>query len=150
VPATGHTHSPQLLRSGDTIVIEMQLPSGRPGLALCCRIHASARELAELHRSFNRDFNHRRSGYVIAGMILLLAICGWITGGDRGAKQAVASGVLLPDDSAVSPDVMLRQLGARALHPGEMPLLFDMLRDICRRAGMSDCLISICCIPPAP
>jgi heat shock protein HtpX len=137
VPATGHTHSPQLLRSGDTIVIEMQLPSGRPGLALCCRIHACARELAELQRSFNRDFNHRRSGRVIAGMILLLAICGWITGGDRGAKQAVASGALLPDDSAVSPDLMLRQLGARQLDPGEMPLLFDMLRDICRRAGMS-------------
>ena len=147
VPATGHSHSsqllppqllpPQVFRSGDTFVIEMQLPSGRPGLALCCRIRANARELADLQRGFNRDFNHRRSGRVIAGMILLLAVCGWITGGDDGAKQAVASGAPLPDNSAISPDVMLRQFGARQLHPAEMPLLFDMLRDICRRAGLS-------------
>jgi heat shock protein HtpX len=137
VPATGHIQSPRLWLSGDAVVIELELASGRPGLALCCRIRANAREIAELQHSFDRDVNHRRSGSVIAGMILLLAICGWIVGGDHGAKQAVARGAPLPDEAAIAPDVMLRQLGARPLYPTEMPLLFAMLRDICRRAGLS-------------
>jgi heat shock protein HtpX len=135
--AAGPAHSPKLLLSGGTLVIEMLLPSGLPGLALACHIRATAREIAELRRSFNRDFNDRRSGRVVAGMILLLAICGWITGGDHGATQAVAGGAPLPDDVSILPDVMLQQLGARRLHPAEMPALFDMLRDICRRAGLS-------------
>jgi heat shock protein HtpX len=137
MPAIGPRQSPRLLQCRDTIVIEVELPSGPPGLSLCCRIHVSIREVAELQRSCNRDFNHRKSGRVIAGMILLLAICGWITGGDHGAKQAVTGGAPLPDDAAVAPDVILRQLGARQLHPSEMPLLFEMLRDICRRAGLN-------------
>lgn len=80
--------------------------------------------------------NHRRSECVIAGMILLLAVCGWIVDGDDGAHRAVKNGTPLPDDLAVPPDVILRQLGARLLRPAEMPALFDMLRDICRRAGL--------------
>ena len=133
----GAPQSPRLLRWGDTIVVEIELPSDRPGLALCYRIHTSARGVAELQRSRNRDFNHRKSGRAIAGMILLLAICGWVTGGDHGAKQAVTGGAPLPDDAVIAPEVMLRQLGARQLHPSEMPLLFEMLRDICRRAGLT-------------
>ena len=136
VPASGQAHSPKLSLIGDTIVIEMWLPSGLPGSALFCRIRATARDVAELQRSFNRDSNHRRSGRVLAGMVLLLAVCGWISGGDHGAKRAVAGGLPLPDDAAIGPDVMLQQLGARRLHPAEMPALFDMLRDICRRAGL--------------
>jgi heat shock protein HtpX len=137
VPAIGHFQSPRLWFSGDSVVIELELPSSRPGLALCCRIRADARDMAELQRGVDRAFNHRRSGRVIAGMVLLLAVCGWIVGGDHGARQAVTHGAPLPDEAAIAPDVMLRQLGARPLYPGEVPALFAMLRDICRRAGLS-------------
>ena len=112
--------------------------SQRPaGLALCCRIHANARDVTDLQRGFNRDFNHQHSGRVIAGMILPLAICGWIAGGNDGARQAVASGAPPPDDFGEFPGLMLRQFGAGLLHPAEIPLLFDILRDICRRAGLT-------------
>jgi heat shock protein HtpX len=138
VPATGQLDSPRLLRSGNRLVVELQLPSGRPGLDLICRICAGTHEIAELLRSLDRADNHRRSGRVIAGMLLLLATCGWIFGGDVGAKWAV-SGAPLPDDSAISPENMLRQFGARLLHPAEMPMLFDMLRTICARACLLRC-----------
>jgi len=138
VPANGPTESPRLLRSGNRLVVELQLPSGRRGLDLVCRICGGTDEIAELLRTLDRAANHRRSGRVIAGMLLLLATCGWILGGEAGAKWAV-SGAPLPDDSAISPEIMLQQFGARLLYPAEMPMLFHMLRSICARAGLPRC-----------
>lgn len=69
-------------------------------------------------------------------MVLLLAVCGWISGGEDGARRAVTEGTPASDAAAISPDVMRRQFGARLLQPHEMPVLFDMLRDICRRAHL--------------
>ena len=139
VPTAGQAPSPRVLLSGGTLILEMQLPSGQPGLALLCRLRADAHDIAELQRSLNRAHNHRRSGCLIAGMILLLATCGWIIGGEDGARRAVSVDAPLPDDSAIVPEIMLQQFGARMLHPSEAPALFAMLRDICRRAGLSRC-----------
>jgi heat shock protein HtpX len=138
VPAHGQIGPLRLSRAGNRLVVELQLPSGQPGLALLCRICAATNEIAELLRSLERADNHRRSGRMIAGMLLLLATCGWIFGGEDGAKWAV-SGVPLPDDSAITPELMLRQFGARLLHPIEAPMLFAMLRTICARAGVLHC-----------
>jgi heat shock protein HtpX len=138
VPTNGRLESPRLLRSGGRLVVELQLPSGRPGLDFMCRICAGTNEIAEVLRSLDRADNHRRSGRVIAGMLLLLATCGWILGGEGGAKWAV-SGAPLPDDSAITPEMMLQQSGARLLHPAEMPALFNMLHAICVRAGLPSC-----------
>lgn len=148
VPATRTSETPQLLLCGGTMVIEMQLPSGQPGLALACRIHANARDVTSLQRRLNRAVNHQQSGRVIAGMILLLAMCGWIAGGNDGARQAVSSGAPLPDDAGVFPEIMLQQLGAQLLHPSQSPALFDILRDICRRAGLTR-LPDLYCLPYA-
>jgi heat shock protein HtpX len=138
VPANGQIESPRLLRSGGKLVVELQLPSGQPGLDLICRIGAGTDEIAELLRSLDRADSHRRSGRVIAGMLLLLATCGWICGGEDGANLAVR-GAPLPDDSVITPEIMLQQFGARLLHPAEMPMLFDMLRAISARAGLPRC-----------
>jgi heat shock protein HtpX len=138
-PTDGHVESPRLSLSGGTLIVEMQLPSGQPGLALFCCIHTKAHAVADWQRWLNRAHNHRRSGRLIAGMILLLATCGWIVGGEDGAKRAVSVGAPLPHDLAIAPEIMLQQLGARLLHPSEAPVLFDVLRDICRRAGLLRC-----------
>jgi heat shock protein HtpX len=134
VPTCGAETAPHVLHCGDTIVIEVLLPSRRPGLAIACRIRADARRAGNLHRCLNRVLNRRRSDGMITGMILLLAICGWIIGGDDGAERAVSVGAPLPQDSPILPEVILQRFGARLLHAFEMPLLFGILRDICHRA----------------
>ena len=136
VPVSRPRELPQLSFSGSAVVIELELPTSQVGLALSCRIHATARDVAELQRRLNRSRNDRRSGSAIAGMILLLAICGWIVDGEDGACRAVGSGLPFPDDSPVPFESTLRQFGARPLYPAEMPPLFDVLREIGRRAGL--------------
>lgn len=130
------TSFPQVLYLGATILIEIQLPSSRPGYALACRVQTNSRQVENLHRHLNRMMNHRRSGGVITGMILLLAICGWIIGGADGATRAVTVGAPLPEDWAILPEIMSRRFGARLLNCSEMPLVFAALRDICHRAGL--------------
>lgn len=138
VAANGQIESPRLWRSGGRLIVEVRLPSGQPGLALICRFCATAHDIASLLRWLNRTHNHRRSGQLIAGMLLLLATCGWIFGGEDGAQRALGA-TPLPDDSAIVPEIMLHQVGARLLYPAEMPALFDILRVICHRAGLLRC-----------
>lgn len=118
-------------------MVEADLPTGQPGTALRCRMHASARDLSSLQRHLNRAVNERRSGRIIAGMVLLLAFCGWISGGEDGVRWALTEGTPRDDGMAISPEEMNRRFGARPLHPSEMPPLFDILRDICRRAQLA-------------
>jgi heat shock protein HtpX len=113
------------------------LPSGHPGLAFWVRIHGSTPDLLRLHRQLNRTANHWHSGKVMAGMLLLVAVCGWIAGGNDGARDAIAGGALSPDDLEISPAAMRRRFGARLLRPAELPVLFGQLHEICRRAGLS-------------
>jgi heat shock protein HtpX len=121
---------------GDGIRVEVHLPSLHPGLALRVCIHGTAPELLRLQRQLNRTVNHRHSGQVLAGMLLLLAVCGFVVGGLDGARGAVAHGTLQPADFEVSPLVMERRFGARLLRAADVPLLFVRLHDICRRAGL--------------
>jgi heat shock protein HtpX len=117
--------------------VETDLATGRSGLALRCRLHAGTHDLSRLQRQLNRDCNERRSGRVMAGMVLLLALCGWISGGEDGVRRAVAECTPADDDTAISPEMMQRRFGARRLHPHEVPALFAVLRDICRRANLA-------------
>ncbi len=89
-----------------------------------------------LQRLLNRFDNQRSSGRVIVGMVLLLALCGWVNGGESGAWRAVTEGTPANDGPAISPEVMQSRFGARRLQPHEMPVLFDMLSAICRKAHL--------------
>jgi heat shock protein HtpX len=121
---------------GDAVLVELHLPSGHPDFALRLCIRASSPELLHLQRQFHRSENHRHSGHVMAGMVLLLAVCGFIVGGTDGVRGVVAGGAVRPDEPEISPDVMERRFGARLLRPADMPQLFAHLREICRRAGL--------------
>jgi heat shock protein HtpX len=114
----------------------MELPTGRPNERLLVRIYASARDASHAQRHLHRELNGKRSGFAIAGMLLLLAVCGWIVDGEDGARRAVASGGLKPDDFVISPEMMARRFSAKLLIPAEMPSLFAKLREICRRARL--------------
>ncbi len=69
-------------------------------------------------------------------MIFLLAFCGWVMGGDEGARWAVRGAAPLDGEATITPAAMCRRFGARPLTPAETPFLFDMLRLICQRAGL--------------
>ncbi|HVX75547.1 MAG TPA: M48 family metalloprotease [Bradyrhizobium sp.] len=118
-------------------VLEMDLPTDRPGLALRCRLEASPQDLPRLKRYLQQTANFRSSVLAIGGMVLLLAVCGWIVGGTEGLRRAVAGGLPRSNGPAISGDNMYRWFGARLLRPMDMPGLFKILSEVCRRAQLS-------------
>lgn len=123
-------------RSRTALSAELILPTQRPGILLRCRLDSAAPDLTRLRRQLHRSGNHERSAWVIAGMVLLLAACGWVVGGSEGARWAVTGAVPPPGASGVSRELMQRWFGARRLRPADMPAVFNILADICQRAGL--------------
>ncbi len=136
VSATSRGQTPRLTFGGTNVIVELDLPTGLPGTALYCRFHASPAHFSRLHRELYRTANHRRHDQIVTGMILLLALCGWVIGGADGARQAVSAGTPSTDGTMISPDIMRQRYGATPLRTVDAPALFDILADICRRAGL--------------
>jgi heat shock protein HtpX len=126
----------RVARSGPTLFVEMQLPSSEAGVVLRCRIelHSLDREPSRFRRPADQTAN---SALAIAAMTLLLAVCGWIVGGTEGVHRALAGSAPRPDGSAISRETMHRWFGARLLSPAELPELFNLLAEVCSRAGLS-------------
>jgi heat shock protein HtpX len=79
-------------------------------------------------------------------MVLLLAVCGWIVGGAEGFQRAVSEGMPRSSGPAISSETMYRWFGARLLRRAEMPGLFNILADVCTRAGLFR-LPDLYCLP---
>jgi len=80
--------------------------------------------------------NRRSSAWAIGGLVLLLAICGWVVEGVDGAYRAATTGGPRSAGSAISREAMHRWFGARPLSAAELPGLFNILADVCRRAQL--------------
>src|SRR4030081_3585321 len=128
---------PQLLRSGASVIGELHLPTDLPGVTLRCRIDICSQNISRLRRSVHQTANHRSSALAIAGMTLLLAICGWIVGGTEGIHQALTEGAPRPNGPAIARETIFRWFGARPLRPAELPGLFSILGDGWGRARLS-------------
>jgi heat shock protein HtpX len=85
-------------------------------------------------RQIHHEINAAQSGRFIAGLTTLLALCGWIDGGDEGARRAVVNAVPPPQGS--TRETMRRRHDARLLHPFEAPELFAVVHAISRRARL--------------
>jgi heat shock protein HtpX len=94
------------------------------------------RDAARLRRDFHRNANRCSSAWAIGGMVLLLAVCSWIAEGADGARRAIFAGAPRPDGPAISREAMYRWFGARKLGHHEIPGLFHILADVCRRARL--------------
>src|SRR5258707_11673047 len=106
-----------------------------------------SQDLSCLRRSVHqKSANHQSSALVIAGMTLLLAVCGWIVGGTEGVHRALTGGAPRHDGSAIAHETIFRWFGARLLRPTELPELFNMLADFSHRARLSR-LPDIYCVP---
>ena len=141
VPAVPLVDGWRFSQSGAAVIVELHFPTNRPGVVLRCRIEASSQDLPQelwrLRRHAHRSVNHRSSAWAIAGMVLLLAACGWVVGGAEGAHRAVSGGMPRSDGLVISQAAMYRWFGAHPLRPGEMPGLFHLLSDVCSRARLS-------------
>lgn len=91
----------------------------------------------DVRRQLNHATNEQRSGHIIAGLILLLALCGWVNDGDDGARRAVMGGVPPAPPQPISPTAMQQRFGARRLSAHEAPQLFNVVQALCRRANMA-------------
>ena len=136
----------QLVRSGATVILDLHVPTDQPGIFLSCRIDLGFQDLSRLRRSFHQTANHRSSALAIAGMTLLLAVCGWIVGGTEGVHRALTGGAPRQDGSAIAHETIFRWFGARLLRPADAPGLFGILVDVCWRARLSR-LPDIYCLP---
>jgi len=136
----------RLSRSGAAVILDLYLPTERPGILLRCRINTGSQNIPRLRRSVHQAENRRSSALAIAGMTLLLAVCGWIVGGTDGVHRALTGGAPRPNGPAIARETIFRWFGARQLRPAELPGLFNILADVCRRAHLSR-LPDIYCLP---
>ena len=136
----------QLQRSATTVTLDLHLPTDQPGIFLSCRVDLGSQDMPRLRRSFHQTAHQRSSALAIGGMTLLLAVCGWIIGGAEGVHRALTGGAPQQDGSAIAHDTILQWFGARLLRPGELPGLFNVLAEVCHRAGLSR-LPDVYCLP---
>jgi heat shock protein HtpX len=85
----------------------------------------------------HRVLNALHSVLLLGGMALILAACAWILAGIEGLVWALLLAVvtiaLMP---RVSPRLVLGMYRARPIGPHELPDLFAVLRELCRRADL--------------
>jgi heat shock protein HtpX len=136
VPGRTLPASPRYATCGAMVAVELELATGRPDLSIRVRICGRGPDMSQVQRHLHRELNGRSSGLAIAGMLLLLAVCGWIADGEDGVRKAVAFGGLRQDDLTISPEVLARRFGATLLRPSDLPSVFARLYDICRRAHL--------------
>jgi len=102
-----------------------------------CAAWAEAQLPADIRRQLHRAVNEGRSGRAIAGLTLLLAVCGWISGGEEGARIAVTSALHPSCAPLASSEAMRRRRDIRRLHYPDMPQLFALVDAVRRRAGLT-------------
>jgi heat shock protein HtpX len=137
VPISRGVDAPRISVSGPIVLLEIHLPAKHPGMALRCCIRVDVADLSRLERHrLRRVANRRHSGCAMVAMVLLFAICCWLIGGEEGMRQALTGATAELRDAFIVPETMLRHFGARQFYPSEMPALFEMLQDICRRANL--------------
>ncbi len=101
-----------------------------------CSTWVDAQLPADVRRHLLLAVNEARSGRVMSALIALTALCGWMHGGEAGARRAVISGLPMWGGANASNETMQRRHDARRLDAHEAPELLALVYAICRRAGL--------------
>lgn len=97
---------------------------------------SSGNPSASLQPQPQRAENDRLSRHVRAGLLLLLASCGWIVGGEEGVRHAVARGAPPRGRGPENQNTPRDQFAIRTLAPTDAPELFAEIDRICWRAKL--------------
>ena len=91
----------------------------------------------EEHR--HRWRNRAQTLLLLAGMAVLLAACGWVVAGPDGLVWlGLGGGLALVLAPTLPPALMLRLAGARPVAPWQWPLVYRVLDELARRAGLEN------------
>jgi len=84
------------------------------------------------------DFrNWLHTALLLGSMLLLLALLGWLVGGQTGIIWSIVLGaVLVLVGQQVSPQLVLRMYRARPLTANEAPALYQVMEELARRAQL--------------
>lgn len=95
------------------------------------------RPLDEAARRRHKRRNLWQSLLLIAGMVLITALCGWVVAGIEGVVWVAGASLgMLALAQGGSPLWLLRMYGARRLDPHRLPEVFEILVWIAKRAGL--------------
>ena len=85
----------------------------------------------------HKVINFLHSLMLLSGMVLLLSLLGWSIAGEQGLKWTIFMGVvMLFLAPKISPSLILFLYGARPLSFDEVPALYSILKELCKRAGL--------------
>lgn len=91
------------------------------------------------HQRRHKRRNALQSLLLLGGMVLLLAACGWIVAGVPGVIWAVVLGVFgVIMNARISPELMLRFIGAAPLPLAELQDLHRVFLALADRAGLEE------------
>ena len=81
--------------------------------------------------------NYLSSIFLLAGMLTLLGLIGWLIAGPSGIAMFLAAGVLVfASAPRITPQFILRLHQARRLQPGDAPKLHEIIFWLAERAGL--------------
>lgn len=110
----------------------------REDLTASCTNWADTHLPADMRRRLNRATSDQTTGHLTAGLVLLLALCGWVHAGDDGAQRAVVASVPPATPPLPSTAQMHRRYRARRLERWEAPRLFAIAGSMCDRARLTN------------
>jgi heat shock protein HtpX len=92
---------------------------------------------SEERRRRHKIRNGLHTALLLGGILGILAACAWALWGGEGVVWTIVAGALgLVMAPRIAPDWVMRMYGARPLRRHELPEAYEILEELCRRAGL--------------
>jgi len=94
-------------------------------------------QLSDINLTLHKLGNSLHSILLLAGMMFVLSLLGWLFAGPNGMKWVLITGAIsLILSPRLSPHIILRWYGARSLSQTQSPALYSALCELSRRAKL--------------
>ena len=96
-------------------------------------------QLNDINLTLHKLGNFLHSILLLAGMIIVLSLLGWLFAGPSGMKWVLITGAIsLILSPSLSPQIILKWYGARPISQAQSPALYSALRELSRRANLAN------------
>lgn len=100
-----------------------------------------------LFATYYKFHNYLRSIFLLAGMLFLLSLIGWLLAGPAGIAWFLVVGVLvLLSGLRITPGLILRMYQARVIRPGDAPQLYAIINRLAKQAKLKS-VPTLCYLP---